>query len=143
METRNSKKQIELLRQVCIYRQKHGCSPSFRELVKLTQISDVKSVYRIVKKLEKAGFVNREKNKSRSIKLTDRGMEIIGLPSFPITFMPTPSSLDQLYQPAEFSRNDVAISSHSQEFIGYGDKSLENNGTDTNSDLQAMIKDEV
>lgn len=119
-----SKKQIELLRRLYIYRQKHGLSPSFRELIKLTRVSDVKSVYRIAEKLEKMGFLEKEKNKARSLKLSDKGMEVIGLSSFPIEFEPTSPI-------------------HSQASLAYNNKSLETSGTYSRDDLREIIKSEI
>lgn len=120
-----SKNQFSLLRQLCIYRQEHGASPSLRELANLAKVSDVKSAYRIVEKLEKAGFVEKEKNKSRSLKLTDRGMEAIGLSSFsPINLETIPS----LY---------------SHESLAQAGKTLETNGTYSQEYLRKMTKSEI
>jgi len=119
-----SKNQVELLQQLCIYRQEHGASPSFRELAKLAKVSDVKSVYRMTENLEKAGLLEKEKRKSRSLKLSDKGMEAIGLYSFPVKF-------------------EAAPSIHSQESLHYRDKLLETSGTYSKDDLQEIIKSEI
>jgi len=118
-----SKNQIELLRQLCIYRQENGVSPTFRELAKLAGISDVKSAHRMAKTLEAADLLEKEPGKSRSLKLTERGMEIIGLASFPV-------KLEAPSQPLQ-----------SSDSFQYSGKQLETNGTD--ADLREIIRSEM
>lgn len=119
----DSKKQTEVLRQLCIYRQEHGVSPTLRELANLAKVSDVKSVHRMTKALEVAGLLEKEPGRPRSIKLTDRGMEAIGLFTFPV----------KLEAPAP--------SLHSSDSIQYGSRQLDTNGTD--ADLREIIRSEM
>jgi hypothetical protein len=123
MSINDSKKQTEVLRQICIYRQEHGVSPTLRELANLAKVSDVKSVYRMTKALEAAGLLEKESGIPRSIKLTDRGMEAIGLFAFPV----------KLEVPAPSLYSSVSIQ--------YSGKQLDTNGTD--ADLREIIKSEM
>lgn len=123
MSINDSKKQTEVLRQLCIYRQEHGVSPTLRELANLAKVSDVKSVHRMTKALEVAGLLAKEPGRPRSIKLTDRGMEAIGLFAFPVKLEASAPSL------------------HSSDSIQYSGKQLETNGTD--ADLREIIRSEM
>ena len=59
------------------YRQRHGISPSTRELVSLSGISSTASVNRILKELEKDGRIRMQPNRARSITLPDEHNDVM------------------------------------------------------------------
>jgi SOS-response transcriptional repressor LexA len=72
--TAPSPKQLELLRQLFRFQQKHGYSPTLEELGRILGISKV-TVYQYVRALEHKGLVHRLRNRARSLQFTQEGRQ--------------------------------------------------------------------
>ena len=65
-------KQKELLDTIIKFRNEHGYSPSYRELIDLSNFKHVNSIYHLIGQLEKKGCIRTSNNKWRSIEILKR-----------------------------------------------------------------------
>lgn len=71
--------QSKLLAFVEEYRQKNGIGPSYREILRGINVSGIRSIHIIVDSLLKREYLVADPNsKFRSLRLTDRGRDVIG-----------------------------------------------------------------
>jgi repressor LexA len=70
------------------YLDRHRKPPTLQEIGDALGISSTNGVYKLLRKLERKGWIEREKHKARSIQLTDREQDQFGMgggpPSLPI-----------------------------------------------------------
>jgi len=70
------------------YLERHQKPPTLQEIGDALDISSTNGVYKLLRKLEKKGWIEREKHKARSIQLTDQEQDQLGMgggpPSLPI-----------------------------------------------------------
>jgi len=70
------------------YLDRHQKPPTLQEIGDALDISSTSGVYKLLRKLEQKGWIEREKHKARSIQLTDQEQEQFGVgggpPSLPI-----------------------------------------------------------
>lgn len=62
-----TKKQLEFYNKLNEFIDKNGYTPTVREMCEFSNLSSPATVHSHLKKLEEAGYIKREKNKSRSI----------------------------------------------------------------------------
>jgi hypothetical protein len=124
--TENQKK---LLQFVSNYRLKYANSPTLREITAGIGVFDNKSVLGIITALVNYGYLKKENKKSRSILLTDKALNFLGVYSFPIQYQEWVSILGQLRQSVTFVKDSVSVSLPAYDFIGYGDGTIKSNGT--------------
>lgn len=129
-----TEKQVRLLRYINDYRlRNHGAAPTLREVVRGAGVSDNKSAIRVMKILEGREYLRRSgKRKSRSIRLTNKALELLNDSSFPVEYHyaspvgeETPSS--------------------SPDFVGYAASqgSLKTDGTTLDDELKVVIETAV
>lgn len=66
-----TKRQKEALTFIEVYKEKRGYSPSLEEIKKYLKLSSVSTAHHHVKKLQEAGFLNKEENQPRAINVSD------------------------------------------------------------------------
>lgn len=71
-----TEKQIELLRFIESYVDKHGRSPTFREMKAATKTDSLQNVVDRVRALERDGLISRHAFKARSIRVLVRSSDI-------------------------------------------------------------------
>jgi repressor LexA len=80
------------------YIDRHQKPPTLQEIGDALDIASTNGVYKLLRKLEKKGWIEREKHKARSIQLTDQEQDQFGMggapPSLPIVSR-TPSDQPQ------------------------------------------------
>lgn len=74
-----TKKQKKVLEYIESYTQKHGFSPSHEEIRKHLKLSSVSTVNHYMKILQDKGYIKREKNLARSVKI-DQNDSIVSIP---------------------------------------------------------------
>jgi len=131
--TENQKK---LLQFVSSYRLKYANSPTLREIAAGIGVFDNKSVLGIITALLNYGYLKKENKKSRSILLTDKALNFLGVYSFPIQYQEWVSPLNQLWQSEKFIKNSITVSLPAFDFIGYGDGAIKSNGTNLLNDMR-------
>ncbi|MGY3724437.1 repressor LexA [Granulicatella balaenopterae] len=79
MKARKESRQIEVLR--CIYREvsEHGYPPTVREIGEAVNLSSTSTVHGHLSRLEKNGFIVRDKTKPRAIEVTQKGLNELGI----------------------------------------------------------------
>ncbi len=76
-----TKKQHEVLSFIKTYQEKNNYSPSLEEIRKKFKLSSVSTAHHYIKKLQEAGYLDKEDNQPRAISLSDSGIfkiKIIG-----------------------------------------------------------------
>lgn len=133
-----TQKQRELLEFLATYRLKYGTSPTLQEMVKGIQVSDHKSVSRIIGTLIKQEYLERGRQKIRGVLLTDKAFEFLRVPLFHREY-PEKYILDHR-QLAEFKTDSVVIASPASDFLSYGGQPIKTDGTNSRSDLRTFMK---
>ncbi len=74
-----SPKQLELLRHLCRFQQKHGYAPTLDELGRSLGVSKV-TVHQYTRSLERKGLVSRLRNRARSLQVTEaaKALDLFG-----------------------------------------------------------------
>lgn len=135
--------QAKLLYFIFKYRGQYGTAPTLREMVRELGVSDNKSVLGIIEALAKQGYLQREKKKSRSVLLTDNAQKFLNEYLLPFQYQSGPTAADQLRQPAELARTDVAVLSPTSESLSYKESAIKTNGTNLGNDLRAVVGNTV
>ncbi|MCH7472946.1 hypothetical protein IIA79_08355, partial [bacterium] len=78
MAKRVTEKQKLVLRFIADFIEENGYSPAIRDVSRFFK-SSVKGAYDHVVALEKKALITRTRNRSRSILLTDRGKQVLGI----------------------------------------------------------------
>lgn len=134
--TRN---QENLIRFIADYRVKYGTSPTLQEMVKGIGVFDHKSVSGIISALVKQGYLERGRQKIRSILLTDKTLEFLDI------------SLFRRQQLEEFSYSyrqtspvsSGAVTSPALDYVGHGEQSIKTDGTNLANDLRMLVGNTV
>jgi len=135
--TENQKK---LLLFISSYRLKFGYSPTLKEMVKGIGVFDNKSLLGIINSLVGQEYLKREKQKSRSILLTDKAFNLLGVPVLPLEYQSKPLFHDQLCQPADLTKNGATIFSSASEFLNNEGNSVESDGTSLTAEQLAVVE---
>lgn len=134
--TRNQEK---LIRFIADFRIKFGTSPTLQEMVKGIGVFDHKSVSGIISTLVKQGYLERGRQKIRSIRLTDKTLEFLNI------------SLYRRQKLEEFSYSyrqtipagSEAVTSSALDHVGHGEQSIKTDGTNLANDLRMIVGNTV
>lgn len=143
MKRKMTENQAKLLYFIFKYRGQYGTAPTLREMVRGLGVSDNKSVLGIMEALTKQGYLQREKKKSRSVLLTDNAQKFLNEYLLPFQYQSGPTAADQLRQPAELARTDVAVLSPTSESLSYRESAIKTNGTSLGNDLRTVVETAV
>lgn len=130
-----SKKQINVLQTISVYRLKHGRAPTIREIRDESEISDIKSVHRMIKALVFKEYLVNEKGKWRSLLLTDRAIKLLNS-----DLLITPKNNPLFFQSPELTKNDVGIPTLAATRIDNINPPLRTDGTNHKNEIEAIIK---
>jgi hypothetical protein len=137
--------QANLIKFIHEYRVANSMAPTLQEMVDGISVSDNKSILGVLEALEKHGYIKREKKKSRSITLTDKGQYFLRgylLPwEYKLGNNPTPA--DQLRQSAEMMQTSVTVSSPTSDPLTYQHNSIPSDGTTIGNDLKTVVETAV
>jgi hypothetical protein len=134
-----TKNQENLIRFIADYRIKYGDSPTLQEMVVGINVSDHKSISGIVSALIKQEFLERSKQKTRSILLTDKAFELLGIPPYR-----RQQQLDGSYPYRQMSHaSSGAVASPVPNYVGHGAQSIKTNGTNLANDLRIAVGNTV
>lgn len=134
--------QKKLLQYISAYRLKYGSSPTLREMVSGISVSDNKSILGIITALTRDGYLRKGTQKTRSILLTDKALDFLGVSSFPMQYRAGSLPPQQLKQPAELL-NGVTVSLPTSDNIGYNGGALKTDGTNIENDLRTVVETAV
>jgi hypothetical protein len=135
--------QKKLLQYISGYRLKYGSSPTLREMVSGINVSDNKSILGIIAALTRHGYLRKGAQKTRSILLTDKALDFLGVTSFPMQYRAGSLPPQQLKQPAELM-NGVTVSLPTSDNIGYSSgNALKTDGTNIENDLRTVVETAV
>ena len=134
--TRN---QENLIRFIADYRVKYGASPTLQEMVVGIHVSDHKSVSGIISALTKQGFLEKGKQKTRSILLTDKAFELLGIPLFRRQQL---EEFNYSYRQMSLASSGV-VTSPAPDYVGHGEQSIKTDGTNLTNDLRAVVGNTV
>ena len=76
--TKKDIRKRKILRGIYDYNKEFGYSPSIRELATLSELASTSTVHLYLEELEKDGLIIRDKDKSRTLELTDTAKDLIG-----------------------------------------------------------------
>ncbi len=134
--------QKKLLQYISGYRLKYGSSPTLREMVSGISVSDNKSILGIIAALTRQGYLRKGAQKTRSILLTDKALDFLGVSSFPMQYRAGSLPPQQLKQPAELM-NGVTVSLPTSDNIGYSGNELKTDGTNIENNLRTVVETAV
>ena len=134
--------QKKLLQYISGYRLKYGSSPTLREMVSGISVSDNKSILGIIAALTRQGYLRKGAQKTRSILLTDKALDFLGVSSFPVQYRAGSLPLQQFKQPAELV-NGVTVSLPTSDNIGYNGGALKTDGTNIENELRTVVETAV
>lgn len=134
-----TKNQGNLIRFIADYRVKYGVSPTLQEMVRGIQVSDHKSISGIISALVRQGYLERGRQKIRSILLTDKTLEFLNI------------SLFRRQQLEEFSysyrqtstASSGAVTSPASDYVGHGEQSIKTDGTNLGNDVRMLVGNTV
>lgn len=134
-----TKNQGNLIKFIADYRTKYGTSPTLQEMVTGIRVSDHKSISGIISALIKQGFLEKGRQKTRSILLTDKAFEFLGIPLF------RRQRLEELnYYPQQMvSAGSGTVTSSIPDYVGHGEQSIKTDGTNLGNDLRTVIGNSV
>ncbi|MBI2010918.1 MAG: hypothetical protein HYS89_01650 [Candidatus Colwellbacteria bacterium] len=135
--------QTKLLYFIFKYRGQYGTGPTLREMVRELGVSGNKSVLGIIEALTRRGYLKREKKKSRSVLLTDEAQKFLNNYLLPLQYHGGPTAADQLRQPTELARTDIAVLSPTSESLAYKESAIKTNGTSLDNDLHTIVETAV
>ncbi|MFH0750046.1 MAG: hypothetical protein V1917_04015 [Candidatus Gottesmanbacteria bacterium] len=127
--------QRNLLQFINGYRVEYGSSPTLREMVSGINVSDNKSILGIIAALTKQGYLRKGIQKTRSILLTDKALDLLGVSSFPMQYRIGSLPQHEFKQPTEFI-NCVTVSSPTSDNNGYNVSMIKTDGTNINNFLK-------
>lgn len=130
-----TKNQEKLIRFIADYRLKYGASPTLQEMVNGIHVSDHKSVSGIITALIKQGYLEKGVQKTRSILLTDRALEFLGVPLLRRQQIEEFNYSYQHISPA----SSAVVTSSSPDYVGHGEQSIKTDGTNLVNDLRAAV----
>lgn len=130
--TKNQKSLIEF---IADYRVKYGISPTLYEMVRGIGVSDHKSVSGIISSLVEDKFLDRGKQKTRAILLTDKAFEFLKIPL--LRRQKLEKSSYSYPQMSSASSGMVVSSAHNH--VGHGEQFIKANGTNLNNSFQNFI----
>ncbi|MBI2990328.1 MAG: hypothetical protein HYY51_04065 [Candidatus Magasanikbacteria bacterium] len=134
--TRN---QENLIRFIADYRVKYGASPTLQEMVVGIHVSDHKSVSGIISALTKQGFLEKGRQKTRSILLTDKAFELLGIPLFRRQQLEEFNYSYRRMSPA----SSGVVTSPAPDYVGHGEQSIKTDGTNLTNDLRTVVGNTV
>lgn len=134
-----TKNQENLIRFIANYRIKYGASPTLREMVVGIHVSDHKSVSGIIFALIKQGFLEKGKQKNRSILLTDSAFELLEIPLFHRQQLKEFNYSYRQMSPA----SDGVVTSPIPDYVGHGEQSIKTDGTNLTNNLRAVVGNTV
>lgn len=134
--------QKKLIQYISGYRLKYGSSPTLREMVSGISVSDNKSILGIIAALTRHGYLRKGTQKTRSILLTDKALDFLGVSSFPMQYRAGSLPPQQLKQPAELM-NGVTVSLPTSDSIGYSGTALKTSGTNIENNLRTVAETAV
>ena len=134
--------QKKLLQYISGYRLKYGSSPTLREMVSGISVSDNKSILGIIAALTRQGYLRKGAQKTRSMLLTDKALDFLGVSSFPMQYRAGSLPPQQFKQPAELV-NGVTVSLPTSDNIGYNGGALKTDGTNIENDLRTVVETAV
>ncbi len=138
-----TKNQENLIRFIADYRVKYGASPTLQEMVAGIHVSDHKSVSGIISALTKQGFLEKGKQKTRSILLTDKAFELLGIPLFRRQQLEEFNYSFRQMSPA----SSGLITSPTPDYIRHGEQSIKTDiktdGTNLTNDLRTVVGNTV
>ena len=134
-----TKNQENLIRFIADYRVKYGASPTLQEMVVGIHVSDHKSVSGIISALTKQGFLEKGKQKTRSILLTDKAFELLGIPLFRRQQL---EEFNYSYRQMSLASSGV-VTSPAPDYVGHGEQSIKTDGTNLTNDLRAVVGNTV
>jgi len=134
-----TKNQENLIRFIADYRVKYGASPTLQEMVMGIHVSDHKSVSGIISALTKQGFLEKGRQKTRSILLTDKAFELLGIPLFRRQQL---EEFNYSYRQMSLASSGV-VTSPAPDYVGHGKQSLKTDGTNLSNDLRTVVGNTV
>ncbi len=134
-----TKNQENLIRFIADYRVKYGASPTLQEMVVGIHVSDHKSVSGIISALTKQGFLEKGKQKTRSILLTDKAFELLGIPLFRRQQLEEFNYSYRQMLPA----SSGVVTSPAPDYVGHGEQSIKTDGTNLTNDLRTVVGNTV
>lgn len=134
-----TKNQENLIRFIADYRVKYGTSPTLQEMVVGIHVSDHKSVSGIISALTKQGFLEKGRQKTRSILLTDKAFELLGIPLFRRQQLEEFNYSYRQMSPASSS----VVTSPAPDYVGHGEQSIKTDGTNLTNDLRTVVGNTV
>ncbi len=69
----------DVLKVIAKYIDKNKISPSTREICELTEVKSTQTIHRRLKILEEFGYIKKQDNIPRSIRVTELGREVINI----------------------------------------------------------------
>ena len=134
-----TKNQENLIRFIADYRVKYGASPTLQEMVMGIHVSDHKSVSGIISALTKQGFLEKGRQKTRSILLTDKAFELLGIPLFRRQQLEEFNYCHRQMWPA----SSGVVTSPAPDYVGHGEQSIKTDGTNLTNDLRTVVGNTV
>lgn len=134
-----TKNQENLIRFIADYRVKYGASPTLQEMVVGIHVSDHKSVSGIISALTKRGFLEKGRQKTRSILLTDKAFELLGIPLFRRQQL---EEFNYSYRQMSPASSGV-VASPAPDYVGHGEQSIKTDGTNLTNDLRTVVGNTV
>lgn len=134
-----TKNQENLIRFIADYRVKYGASPTLQEMVVGIHVSDHKSVSGIISALTKQGFLEKGRQKTRSILLTDKAFELLGIPLFRRQQL---EEFNYSYRQMSPASSGV-VTSPAPDYVGHGEQSIKTDGTNLTNDLRTVVGNTV
>ncbi|OGZ26395.1 MAG: hypothetical protein A3F95_01750 [Candidatus Nealsonbacteria bacterium RIFCSPLOWO2_12_FULL_39_31] len=134
-----TKNQENLIRFIADYRVKYGASPTLQEMVMGIHVSDHKSVSGIISALTKQGFLEKGRQKTRSILLTDKAFELLGIPLFRRQQLEEFNYSQRQMSPA----SSGVVTSPAPDYVGHGEQSIKTDGTNLSNDLRTVVGNTV
>jgi len=134
-----TKNQENLIRFIADYRVKYGTSPTLQEMVKNIGVFDHKSVSGIISALEKQGYLERGRQKIRSILLTNKTLEFLNISLFRRQQLEEFSYSYRQMSPASSGE----VTSPAPDYVGCGEQSIKTDGTNLANDLRMLVGNTV
>lgn len=134
-----TKNQENLIQFIADYRVKYGVSPTLQEMVVGIHVSDHKSVSGIISALTKQGFLEKGRQKTRSILLTDKAFELLGIPLFRRQQL---EEFNYSYRQMSPASSGV-VTSPAPDYVGHGEQSIKTDGTNLTNDLRTVVGNTV
>lgn len=134
-------KQSSLLNYIYLYRYNHGRTPSLKEMVARLDVSDNKSLLRMIDSLIEKEYLSRETKKTKTVTLSDKGYRLVS--GIPFKYEKPPSELDKASLPTELGRSGISVSLPTSNTLGYQEEKLGVNGTSGGIDIDTIIETAV